>query len=96
MAADTKILESRLLTRESAIGGSSLSRCALKFQQYMGFYEKNNPHGNTPASDVTGEYEALCREVMLYQVEMKKYDEIYQMYHEEIHGTLTTHLLCSS
>jgi hypothetical protein len=99
MAADTKILESRLLTRESAIGGSSLSRCALKFQQYMGSYENLSSQNvnilaNSPPADGTGsrsssslgEYEALCREVMLYQLEMKKYDEIYQMYDEETHG----------
>jgi hypothetical protein len=78
--ADTKILESRLLTRESAIGGSSLSRCAVRLQQYL------KTSAESKATLPGNEYEAFCRDVSLYQVEMKKYQEVNLMCDDEIKG----------
>ena len=75
--SDVKILESRLLTRDSAIGGSTVTKCALRLQQLYEEVRKGEK------GDVKTSLEAFSRDVMLYKVEMGKYDLALSMLDQE-------------
>jgi THO complex subunit 7 len=79
---DAKILEARLLTRESALVTSSVSKCAAKLQSYLfsvaaaSNLDKENeataPHTGDAsiASSIDATRESLIREISLYRFEM--------------------------
>lgn len=72
---DTKLLEQRLLTRETVIGGTSLSRCAARLQQLF---------HNRDKEQASAALEAVNRDFQLYQLEMGKTNQIYDMCGKEI------------
>lgn len=78
--SDLKLLESRLITRDSAIGGSSLTKCVLKLQQYFINYNLNNEN------EINLLRENYCREILLYKIEMEKFKETFEMCEQEIKG----------
>lgn len=78
-ATDTKILESRLITRDSAIGGSSVSRCASRMQQFFKTLSESKEE-----KDIAAAYECYCRDIVYYQLEMEKYAHSFDMCAREI------------
>ena len=88
---DTKILESRLITRDSAIGGSSLTRCVYKLQQYLSSYEKEQKEKEKKVEKEQERRllcEGYCRELLLYKIEMEKFYETFEMCEQEIQGVI--------
>ena len=74
---DSKILEYRLLTRESVIGGAyCLSKVAGRIQTYLKLAEQLRGLTGGGASDVSGEVvearDVLFRELQLYKLEVDK------------------------
>jgi THO complex subunit 7 len=61
---DAKILENRLLTRESVLYSSSVSKCATRLQQYL-----NSLNDGTMVQESR---ESLLREISLYRHEMSQ------------------------
>ena len=80
-ATDTKILEARLATRDSAISGSSLSRCAYRMQQ---FYNLVGDTEDSKALSVA--LQNYSRDLLLYGLEMEKYEQTDAMCDREIEG----------
>lgn len=76
---DIKILEARLLTRDSAVTGSTVTKCALRLQQLMAAIQ--NPESKRDESDEA--LEAFCRDLLLYKVEMGKFDQAFNMLDNE-------------
>jgi hypothetical protein len=75
---DTKILESRLITRESTLQGSSVTKCASRLQQLFHFVSKGD-------YDIARSVqETLIREIMLYKFEITKYDQCRNVCDQEI------------
>ena len=77
---DTKILEARLITRDSAIVGSSVSRIAAKMQQFFSVVGTDDTAAKSTA------YENYVRDIILYKLEMEKVRHIDQMCDREIEG----------
>ena len=75
---DNKLLETRLLTRESTIGGSvgsSVSRCSAKFQSLVQSLESN-----TGSNAV----DSFVREILLYKLDTSKCEHVFNACDEEI------------
>ena len=68
---DPKLLETRLLLRESAIGFVSVSRCALKLK-------------NLISSNDSANLDAYLRDILLYDLEINKISQNLQVCEEEI------------
>lgn len=66
MALDAKILELRLLLKESSLGQASLSKCAAKLHLFG-----KNLNDNTAL-------EAFLREVLMYRLDHEKTDKIFE------------------
>jgi hypothetical protein len=73
---DSKILENRLLLRESTIGSISVSRCASRLQTlHLKRSASSSPHAHL---------EAYQRDLQLYEVEMNKVARIVRVCDEEL------------
>ena len=80
---DIKILEGRLLTRDSAITGSTVTKCALKMQQLFATLQNPDNKGED-ASDITSAaLESFSRDLLLYKLEMGKFGQSFNMLDEE-------------
>lgn len=63
---DMKLLEKRLLTRDSVLASSSVSKCALRLQQFLVALQANDQSD----SDTEQAKGALIRELALYKLEI--------------------------
>jgi hypothetical protein len=80
-AIDTKLLEARLASRESAIGGSSVSQCATRMQQYYKLVQESDDE-----KAIAVALENYARGLLLYSLEMDKAEQAYHMCDREIEG----------
>ena len=86
-ASDIKILEARLLTRDSAITGSTVTRCASRMQQLFSAL-RGDPTAEAGGDEATAiaaaaAQEAFARDLLLYKVEMGKFQQAFNMLDEE-------------
>jgi len=80
-ATDIKILEARLLTRDSAITGSTVTKCATRLQQLFAAVRDDNKTPENNATDVA--QEAFSRDLLMYRAEMGKFDQSFNMLDQE-------------
>jgi hypothetical protein len=71
MSLDAKILELRLLLKESALGQASLSKCAAKLHTFGKNLEDNTA------------LEGFLREILMYRLEHEKTDKIFRTLHRQ-------------
>jgi len=76
---DQSFIEKRLLIRESILGGSSIGRCASRMQQFF----KNMKEGK-PENILIADQEAFIRDLLLYKLEMGKFEKSIAVYDQEI------------
>ena len=74
---DMKLLEKRLLTRDSALSVSSVSKCASRMQQYLTALQS----GDDGVKQVK---EALIRDITMYKIEMSQAMEATMMCDREL------------
>lgn len=75
---DQKILEYRLINRESVLSGSSISKCANRLYQLFNLVKNSS-------NDVTETiHEAFIREILLYKFELTKYAQSHNVCHQEV------------
>lgn len=80
-STDTKLLEARLASRDSAIGGSSVSQCATRMQQFYKLLQESDDD-----KAVAVALENFSRGLLLYALEMDKAEQTYRMCDREIEG----------
>jgi hypothetical protein len=77
---DGKILELRLITKESTIGGASVFRIAKSLRDYN-IAVSQNPKNS---EQVQIAHEAFSRDILLYQLEMTKVSKALELCDDEI------------
>jgi len=77
---DGKILERRLVTKESTIGGASIFRIAKSLREYNSAIEQDE----ATEDQIQTAHEAFSRDVLLYRLEMSKLSKAFLLCDDEI------------
>ena len=94
---ESKILETRLINKESSFVGSSVSKCANKFQQFITNKKQalelnSNPDSNiaTPelidnkSTDLNISFENFMREIVQYKLDIHRVSSMQKAYFNQI------------
>lgn len=83
-STDIKILEARLLTRDSAVTGSTVTKCATRMQQLFDVVRGGKKADEQEATVIAAvAEEAFSRDLIMYKVEMGKFEQSFKMLDQE-------------